>query len=178
MDADTFAARLLACAPSIENGLSSDDLHTAQAFVAEFVCKKRPGMDKPSHDNPLIDLVQRYDMSSVRIGLVSFRSTIDEISGKLWFAKAEADPLVIDPESSRIQLLDHAALPYVICECASSGAQFLDALLAGIEARPDTEPFDGESPEVPSVSLQCARIAGSEDYWPFYRDILGWGLDE
>lgn len=131
-------------------------------------------MDRPIHDNPVLDLVLRYDMSTVRMGLVSFRNTIETISGKLWFGKAEADRLVVDPGSSRIQLLDHAAPSYVICDCASSGAQFLDALIAGIEPGPENDPFEEDSPELPPVAIQCARAAGGEEFLSFYRDILAW----
>lgn len=178
MDADVFATRLAACAPRIEEGLCPEEQRIAESFLEEFLCKKRRGMDTPRHDDPVIDLVLRYDVSKVQIGLVSFRSTVVGTFGKLWFGGAAADPLVLDPASLRVQLLDHAALPYVICECANTGGQFLDALIAGLELQPGADPFDDEFPEAPSLSLQCARIAGNEEFWPFYRDVLRWGPDE
>lgn len=178
MDADTFVCRLAACAPSIDEGLSGKALQKAQSSVEEYVCRKRVGMDNPVSDDPIIDLVLRYHLGGVEIGLVSFRNSIEDISGKLWFGTAEADVLVVDQGSSRIQLLDHAALPYVMCDCASSGSQFLDALIAGIELGQEIDPFEEDSPPSVPRSLQCARIAGSDEFRPFYRGILGWGLDE
>ena len=178
MDADTFVRRLAAWAPSIDDGLPGEDLRRTHSSVEEYVCRKRVGMDNPVDANPIIDLVLRYDLGSVEIGLISFRNSIEDISGKLWFGTAEADLLVVDQKSSRIQLLDHAALPFVICDCASNGSHFLDALIAGIEMGQEIDPFEEDSPPGVLRSLQCARIAGSDKFRPFYRGILGWGLDE
>ena len=178
MDADTFAARLNSCAPSLNEALEMTEgrREAAEAIRDAYTCRRRPGMEIRVSDNPIIDLVRRYDLSSVEVGLVEFGSAIYELAGKLCFGKAEADPLVIDEDSGHVQLLDHASPGYVICECARNASQFLDALVAGTEilggrrSEDIIEDFD--------VVNRCAELAGGDEYRVFYAQILGWGLDE
>lgn len=181
MDADTFVARLQAYnSPEDELPERADGVQCEiDPVTAPFFCRRRPGMPGSADKNPIIDLVLRYDLSSIDFGLVTFRSEIQDLDGKLWFGEAAGDLLAIDRETLRVQLLDHGAPEYVMCDCAITAERFLDAMIAYLtEPWMEVDLFEEDPPLEPPRSLRLAEIAGGTEYMPFYESILGLGLDE
>ena len=148
-------------------------------IIGSYACSKRPSRESLVEQNPIIDLFLRYDPSSLDFGMITFRTDIRDLNGKLWFGHAAGDWLVIDQETRRVQLLDHATPTHVICECARNAGRFLDAVIAYIsEPWMKVDLFEEEPTEGPSRSVRLAEIAGGSEFLPFHESILGLGLDE
>ena len=181
MDADTFVTRLQSCSPSEEEAreIAEGDQIRFSEIIGAYVCSKRPNVEPLDNQDPIIALFLRYDPSSLDFGMITFRTDIQDLNGKLWFGHAAGDWLVIDQETRRVQLLDHSAPDYVVCECARDAGHFLDAMIAYISAPwMEIGLFEEEPPEGPSRSVRLAEIAGGSEFLPFYESILGLGLDE
>ena len=175
MNADKFVERLKVCAPEQSElelqGLSALE---AQAFRASFVCKKKP--EPTGSDNPLLDFVGRYDCSDVLIGVVSFDNEPSDKGDHWRVGKDEADALVIDKITKRIQVKDHANPEHLIYYCAEDGNKFLDAMLVAAcflgRCSVDENLYNNRD-EGFERAKECANAAGGEQYLKFYFTMMG-----
>lgn len=174
MNADEFAKRLSACAMTVEELLAEGcSEHEARTLRSEVEAQPREGAQVPIDANPIFDLIARYDLRYVQVGVVRFSPALARMNHSTAFGDAAGDLLVVDDETGRVQLLDHGNSDYLICECALDSSRFLDALIAGMQV--PTSPFRGDE-DCPLE--ECIHAAGGEDFRAFYSQILGWGLDE
>jgi hypothetical protein len=193
MNADEFVKALALLAPSEETlklrGLSEVAVERVRK---SYICVERPNVER-REDNPLLDLLTRYDTTTVEIGMVIlglnnhcyeyYIRNLKEQS-KIAVGVAEVDPIVIYLPSGEIQLLDHARIGYVMCMCAVDGSHFLDALLLVAAFVPPHPYFKGVNWTKEQISennkaacvlaSQCAKAAGvDEQRCGLYRMLLG-----
>jgi hypothetical protein len=176
MDADTFVEKLWNCAPPIDSLI-----HVGLGAMAaeEFQLRNRADLRQRSaepHNNPLIDLVSRYDVSRLEIGIVRFYDGVQRLDGSWQVGKAEADPLVISKFSGEVEVRDLTDETAMLWRCAVNGAFFLEAMLhAGCflsRASYDLALSDDQSARC-AQAIACARVAGGEPYRAFYNVLLG-----
>jgi hypothetical protein len=176
MNATEFVIALSACAPDTD-ALKRQGYESS--LVAEFHDSyiAVPNTMKSSNPDPLIALLSEYDLSSIVIGMVTFRRDPVEHSWGHVIGYDEADPIVVESATGRIQIRDHASLAYVICSCAASSSQFLDAManVACFSSRCKVEPslYD-DNDEKLRQAHESARLAGGNDYLRFYIDAVGY----
>jgi hypothetical protein len=120
--------------------------------------------------DPLLDLVTRYDASRVQIGYVRLSDGVTPIESYLRVGEVEADPLVIDPATGEVLVLDHAAPWYVMLRAARSGAQFLDALLA-VAQFPPAGAASGAN-EARACAERCTAAAGGTEFRAFWAGLF------
>ncbi len=187
MNAEEFVRRVRECAPKIndlkELGYTDD---SAKAEQKCFACDKIS--DDGALENPLLDLIKRYDCSSLEIGLISFSPEcydyldIDQ-SAYIPVAVMESDPVVVDKISGKILILDHGNLNFVMSTLADSGEKFLDSLIRMAEIKlPHKGPFDklselektNNNDFILKYAQGCARIAGISLDANIYEILLGY----
>jgi hypothetical protein len=179
MTADIFAERLLSLTPSAGQlssaGLSVDYV---QRLLASYRCipKNEPTMAYDGPEGAIFELVRRYDLSRVRIAMISFGASI-EISGANWLiGNCEADLLVVDSITGEILVEEHATDHHILWECAENGGKFLEALLIVREflgrCRFDEKLYN-DSDAALAVANQCVVVAGGERYRAFFHMICG-----
>ena len=172
MTADDFVSRLRAAQPtriSLRSaGVPEEIIDEIRASYC-FVRRQRP-QGLQGHD-PVIDLLDRYDASTVDIGSIKFRATPQPQRCRdgipvLIFADFEADALALDDSSHQIWSLDGCKLSFVMMTLAQDGGRFFDALIYLVETK-------GTSVESGQIARRCAELAGSDAAIGFYQMLVG-----
>lgn len=193
MDADSFTIELAKLAQPIsywrEQGLSVD---LAQEFYSSYICHFIEGRTRQNQD-PLLDLLHRYDTSTLCIHMIrfdpdslAFFSSLLPNDDRIPVAEIEEDPLVLDKRTGEILQLDHATIDYVMARWARESGLFLDALLLVAKFDPPnprrsySEPdlADREKAEnneaAKAWAAQCALAAGLEPSESRVYEMLLW----
>lgn len=76
----------------------------------------------------VLRLLEAYDCTSLRIGLVRLTDCVSFVNF-YQIGSVDADPLVLDKVTRKIEVRDYTNPSYVIWLCAHNGDNFLDALL-------------------------------------------------
>lgn len=177
MTADDFIRQLAAAAPRSEQlqrvGLSPGE---SEDFRLSYFSKPKPTFAGERQTDPLLDLLSRYDLGKVEIGMVTFASEIGADPDVWRVGKVEADPLVEDRRTSEVRVNEGNPRGQVLWRCARDGGRFLDALLPAAV-------FLGQCAYDSTVSensglhqakaQECALAAGGNDYLDFYRMLVG-----
>lgn len=177
MDATEFAESLRRIAPSKSRlaaaGYPEDE---AERSVAEYSCvrRQRP-LRLETRGDDLLRLVRDWDVSSIEIGMFSFR-TPPIVEGR----RVEIGVLEVDPVSHRTVEMDYIMEEYVtgrfICRVAPSGGALLDALLdiAAYFAKTSVGDIDpDDDARALAVKEKCVDLLGGDDYVTFCTMLLG-----
>jgi len=178
MEPDTFVKELANAAPNASNlersGLSKEQ---ARDLVKSFLCVKRElPLAEVSGSDRLLELLRKWDLSKVEIGMVRFPDPPTERSGKMCVGCVEADPLVILPDTGEIAVHELGTKEHLLWLVAKNGSTLLDALVIAarfLEKRgAGTIDFD-DYKAARLVALDCASAAGGDRYADFYKMLLG-----
>ena len=155
----------------IEAGLSKD-------YVENIISKYRiklKGSPRIEQSNPVLSLIDNYDVSNLEIGMISFSSSILRTKDYILFGKDEVDDLAIDIATNEIVVLENNQ-KNVIQYCATNGDSFLSAILEMakfLEKRSlNDQLFNDESANV-TVAKKCAQLAGGEKYSDYFIMMTG-----
>ena len=175
MQADEFARRLLALRPSVEQ-LRSEGLtdQEAETLRESFLAARRRG-ERRYRDNPLLDLVESYDVSGVEVGMVSFGKEVEDTGTGWLVGSVEADNLLVDRKKGHVVVREFNQ-ENLLWRCAVDASSFLDAILAigtFLEASGRDESLSEDDTSRKVVAGQCARMAGGDEYSDFYKMLLG-----
>lgn len=179
MDADTFTEKLWGCAPPLERLLSVGlDRAEAEAFRARHRAQRKERSTAFS-DDVLIDLVSRYEIGLLEIGLIHFDGEMSRSADWQQVAYAEADLLVINKVTAEIEVRDLADESVTLWMCASDSSSFLSAILRAAcflsRASYDLTLADDELVRC-KEAIECSALAGGNRYYAFYKVLLGCDL--
>ena len=153
-----------------EAGLDDDYLDE----VAErFSVSKRAGANVVS-DDPVVALLNSFDVTKVEIGLIEFDNTATVRGKYTVFGKFEVDRLAIDAGGA-VVLLEETA-DTVTMQCAADSGRFLDAVIhigKFLEKRSVDDALFDDEPANRVVAGECAALAGGKQYVDFYTMMLG-----
>jgi len=174
MDAQKFAKELIQLAPPAEKlaekGISPESIERAQK---SYLCIEKKGLDR--QDDPVLDLITRYDLSSVEIGMVRFTDTPIVQDGSMCIGEFEVDPILMDITSGEIYVVDLAARNHIMWWCAKNGESFLDALIIAerhLSRCGYDYTFAGDQAAAFEVASNCAEAAGGRKYLDFYKVLV------
>lgn len=193
MTADEFVKSLELCRPSVEAMVQHGWLaEVAAEVIRGLTINAREDVPRIA-DNPLLDLVQRYDTAEFRTGAVTLcpenMTHIDQKAlaqlGLILVGAEENWPLVLCVRTGEVWLVsewDYARRAY---RYAASPGQFLDALLLAaqyerphvcrppaFELRPDQQAENDRAAS--EQAARCAAAAGLRPDEPNpYRAVLG-----
>ncbi|WP_442510519.1 hypothetical protein SH528x_002144 [Novipirellula sp. SH528] len=164
MTADEFVDSLAALCPTEaelqSHGLNENDI---QDIKSAFMCvPRRDPSEALRTANPVFDLLNRYDCTSVQLPNFRFSDCPQQTANGVLIGWWEADPVLLD--SGSIACYDHAAPDYVISTCAKDCSRFLAALIhhAARYRSPEWRERRDE------LGRECASVAGDPSSWQFY----------
>ncbi len=178
MTANEFAAGLKKCAPSREKMLA-EGLSEAEAnqFLASFLCSEDSVQSHLNNvSNPVLDLINRFDVSTLEIGMITFLKPVVEIEQRWLVGKDELLPIVINQLTEEVTVEQITPNRHTIQLCARSGGNFLAALLSIAcflgKCSYDTQLYEDDLAKY-EQARKCAELAGGERYRSFYQYLLG-----
>jgi hypothetical protein len=178
MTAEDFVRRLRTAAPGAEQlrnvGFSAQE---AAEFQRSFVCVLRSTAPTERQTDPLLDLLSRYELSTIEIGMITFASPAAE-PALVRVGAVEADPLILDRRTGEVLVTEGSPSGGVLWRCARDGARFLDALAPAAEflARCAFDlTLSDDASARRSRAEECSVAAGGAEYLDFYRMLLGAG---
>jgi len=137
--------------------------------------RKIPGKFNTDFNDPIISLMQEYDVKNIEIGMINFGKEPVISSDFIVFGTFELDRLAISIITKEIVMLPES-LDEIGMYCAMNGQKFLEsAIFIGkfLEKRGiDDSLFDDEDANS-LIAEQCAELAGGSKYLNFYRMMLG-----
>jgi len=178
MELEIFVRELADAAPKESDlrkcGLSSDQ---ASDFIRSYFCIKR---DRPlpvgGGTDQVLELLRKWDLSKVEIGMVRFPDPPVEQAGKIYIGYVEADPLVMLLDSGEIVVHEYGTKEHLLWPVAKNGSKLLEALLIAARFLEKTGigTIDfNDSKVAQPFALACASAAGGDRYLDFYRMLLG-----
>lgn len=152
----------------------------AEEFVAKLATLDPPiNVEKYEDAEPLGDelvaLVVNYDVANIYLGDIRFGEEAYEDEETFEVGQFEEKFLIIDRESGEVRVEDDDDEGTVMYSCAESSEKFLDALWSAVQYlsfKLNQPPKESDLETCRGRALECAEIAGSEDYYPFYQDLL------
>jgi hypothetical protein len=137
--------------------------------------RRTPGKSNTNFNDPIISLIQEYDVKNIEIGMINFGRKIAKHSSFIVFGTFELDRLAISIITKDIVLLPESS-DEIGMYCAMNGQKFLEsAIFIGkfLEKRGiDDNLYDDEDANS-LIAEQCAELAGGSKYLNFYRMMLG-----
>jgi hypothetical protein len=177
MSPETFVQQLAEAAPSVvdleSRGLTNDE---AMEFRKYYLCVKRDRpLTEPSGSDLVVELLRKWDLSKVEIGMVRFPGPHLESPGVICIGCVEADPLVLLPDGE-IVVHELGTNKHLLWHVAKNSSALLEALV--IAARFLAKGAVGKIEladygAARSVASECASVAGGDKYSGFYKMLLG-----
>jgi hypothetical protein len=178
MKADKFVTQLRKVFVDVQahkdKGFSKEDI---EKLLKSYYATGKPVLSSSVtfKEDPVLDLVQNYDATSLEIGMVTFLEKIEEERDYLSFGKFEIDDLVIKKSTGNILMLGEGK-DHVLYPCAQNGDKFLDALLIAanfFEMRSMDDVLYEDQQLTCQLAIECSEIAGGVEYEDFYKMFLG-----
>jgi hypothetical protein len=144
--------------------------------VAAYNPKCKEHTSKVHTTDPLIRLVNNYDVSKTEIGMIWFANDVTESEDYYYVGKLEVDYLFISKFSFEVVILPFDDPLNIAYRCAQNSFLFLDALIeAGkfLETCGVDWSLSDDEKIICSMAEHCAEIAGDEKYKNFYKVLLG-----
>lgn len=182
MDADNFVIQLQELTPSLsylrKYGYVEE---VVQELRESYFIKQRYPILEFHNDDPLMDLISKYDTSSFEIGILSLDSgnySLPTKFHKILIGFVEADMLVFNIKSKEVEVLDYSQHDRIIFKCAASGEQFLNAMLVLAAFELPNSPFKGaltekQKKENQDAAISCARLCAETAGIPSEEKIYG-----
>ncbi len=123
----------------------------------------------------LVNLVMNYDISEVDFGDIGFA---EEVLGDEEFYEVgmfEEKFIVIDRQKGEVRIEDDDAEGTIMFSCAETSEKFIDALWLAVQhfsSQLNEGLKETDLDQCEAKAKQCAEVAGSQDYFPFYQDFL------
>ncbi len=131
--------------------------------------------DAEDFDNELVNLVMNYDISDVDFGDIGFAEEVLGDDDTYEVGMFEEKFIVIDRQSGEVRIEKDDDDGTIIYSCAETSERFLDALWVAVRyfsLQLDEKLKDSDLETSQLKARQCAEVAGSDDYYPFYEDFL------
>jgi hypothetical protein len=175
MGADDFVRLLRLCTPQLAEYVSAGvSAEVAAELAAPHSITQK--VEPPLYGDPVLDLVSRFDVSRLEIGMARFCDRVIAGIENWQFGWDEADPLVVHRDTGEIRLYEFHARQHMISRCGQDGARYLDAMLiaACFLADPAQMKMAPGDPRRLQKVDECAAAAGGDAYRPYYEILLGY----
>jgi hypothetical protein len=131
--------------------------------------------DGDDFGDQLVNLVMNYDISDVELGDVGFAEEALGDDDTYEIGMFEEKFLIIDRNTGEIRVEEDDDEGTILYSCAENSEKFLDAtweVVQYLSKQLDETIDDATLDHYEEVAMKCARMAGSEEYFPFYVDWL------
>lgn len=164
MNADQFYKEIQSLKPTI-NDFNEDNLEIADIVIRYLTIKPLSSPFEAMPNDPVLDLIGRYDVSTLCIQVFEFFAPDDvgENEKFIYFGNKEGSPLAIEKATGRIAEMDPDE-EIIICYMAKDQSCFLDFLVA-LEKLNQQILFHGMTEEEKEVELhKLLPILGGDEY--------------
>ena len=171
MNADQFYTEIKSLKPQLED-FNDYSLEFAQGYIDDMYIEpwSEPYGCRP--ENPVLDLIGRYDVSSLCIQVFEFFKPDDvgENEKFIYFGNKEGSPLAIEKATGQIVEMDPDE-EFIICYIAMDESHFLDFLVA-LEKLNQLWTFYGMTDEERDEELlKLLSILGGDKYAHGIEDL-------
>ncbi len=131
--------------------------------------------DCEDYKDELVNLAMNYDVSDVEFGDIGFADEVLGDEETYEVGMFEEKFIVIDRQTGAVRIEDDDEAGTIIFSCAETSEKFIDALWIAVQyfsSQLNEGLTTTRLDESEAVAQQCAEVAGSEDYFPFYQDFL------
>lgn len=138
--------------------------------------KLKTSLHRDDTDDPLVRLVNNYDVTKTEIGMVCFESEVDESDDYYFVGKFEADFLCISKFSKEVVILAFDDPLTEMYKCAQNSSRFFEAIIVAakfLEKAGLDQVLRDSQPTICSMAENCSEIAGGRKYLDFYKVLLG-----
>ena len=164
MNADQFYKEIQSLKPTI-NDFNEDNLEIADIVIRYLTIKPLSSPFEAMPNDPVLDLIGRYDVSSLCIQIFEFFNPDDvgENEKYIYFGNKEGSLLAIEKTTGQIAEMDPDE-EIIICYMAKDQSCFLDFLVA-LEKLNQQILFHGMTEEEKEVELhKLLPILGGDEY--------------
>ncbi len=148
--------------------MNADEFASLLAELGQ-ACPPRARKPEP-RDNPLEDLVVRYDCARLAIGRIRFSQAPRPHHAGTMLGFHESSHLVLLP-SGEVWAFEHERFGEPLLGCAVDAAHFLDALAGFMRMCHARAQW---LPELDAAARVCADLAGGACYDDFYLGLVGY----
>lgn len=131
--------------------------------------------DSEDFKDELVNLVMNYDISDVDFGDIGFAQEVLGDEETYEVGMFEEKFIIIDRKTGEVRIEDDDDEGTIIFSCAESSEKFIDALWLSVQyfSKQLNEGLnETRLDESEAKAKECAEVAGSQDYFPFYQDFL------
>jgi hypothetical protein len=128
------------------------------------------------NNNPIIELMDNYDLSKLSICYTSFYEKYEEDAEFIFFANFDADILAIEKETEEVCLIDSQSINnYRMLSCAASSSNFLATLVEAANFNEKRAIYQDlqESKIAEDKANLISEIAGGNKYLQFSKLLIG-----
>lgn len=139
---------------------------------AEYAIKEKA--QAPKAFDGFVNIANEYDLEGFCIGVFEFKVP-HLIGDNTCFGECDRDHVVVNGKSGEIEMLSYENL-LVNMKVAQSGPQFLDAIYwtcYSLNIIGETEGLWLDNDYMMSKALECAQLAGGQEYLGFYQTLIG-----
>lgn len=178
MNSSKFVQRLKEIAPSKEKLRTiEDDEEFIEEYLTGYNLKKTK--DDTVTNDPLLDLIYKYDVSSFDISMIGLNEENDVLDTDKYiiFGNEDSATMAIDKVTNEVVVLDSEEPDYVISKCSKDTASFLESLLLVAEFNQQMffdEGLAEDQSAIMAKAKEIAEVAGGEKYLNFYLNSLGY----
>ena len=171
MNADQFYKEILSLKPSV-NDFNEKNIIIADILIKYLTLEPLSSPYEAMPNDPVLDLIGRYDVSSLCIQVFEFFKPDDvgESEKYIYFGNKEGSLLAIEKTTGKIAEMDSNE-EFVICYMAKDQLSFLDFLVA-LEKLNQQILFHGMTEDEKEVELQkLLPILGGDEYAHGIEDL-------
>lgn len=155
-------------------------LGVSDSFIEDTIASYNPKPRKHASIiqkmDPLISMVNDYDVSKTEIGMIWFGSEVTESEDYYYVGQFEADYLCISKFSHEVVILAFDDPLNAVYKCAQNSFLFLDAIIEAarfLETCGVDVNVGNNQKTICSMAEHCAEMAGGKTYLGFYQVLLG-----
>ena len=130
-------------------------------------------------NDPLILLVNNYDLSKTEIGMISFDSEVTENEDYFYVGKVEVDYLCISKISHEVVVLPFEDQLSVAYRCSQNSFLFLESLVVAAKflskCSVDEDTYNNQN-QICYIAEICSDLAGGRTYLDLYKVLIGCDL--
>jgi hypothetical protein len=149
-------------------------------FINKIFESYNPQEKKPKKDifinDPLLRLVNNYDLTRTEIGMISFDSEVTETEEYFYIGKFEVDFLCVSKLTKEVLILAFDNPLNIAYRCSQNSESFLEVMLVVakfLERCGLDESLRGNEHTICNMAENVSNLVGGNTYLSFYKVLLG-----
>lgn len=137
----------------------------------QSITRRRQALQLDTSHDGLLELLKYWDLSDLRVGMITFLSEPTIAHDKIQVGEVEADLLYSDGTSHRLFVEELHHPGHRLWDVAGNGEQFLDALIYSrvfLKRRGSGQIAYDDLETAKATAIECGLLAGGDRFRDFY----------